>query len=379
MRLLLTCENLQELDDLRLLAQELKMKNAAEIYFFAIPLLYGIKEEDEFKGFDKLIRPFGAKRGNFKFFPLPLKALYGFLNAFYVLSLIYKYKIDLCLTGVSLIYTRLARVLSWNKTIFVSYVRSLLADDNHPTSSSENLWLKLSKLPGHQILEDLAPYQADYVLTIGERNKETLIKKGLKAERVYVVGPIAVDQHHIIKPAVAEINEIVFLMQAFSWHNDEASAKAQNDFLLMLIKQVKGQQGLQLRIRPHPRDTSGLDSSLFNETIVLDKSGGAFLQTLTHRSLLVSAVSTLNFEAGYLGFAHCFFATGAIRERFAGWYQSMSIEPLDSADDVITLAKELPESASVLRSFNDVFESKYRGKSLKVASQLLASLMEVDL
>lgn len=378
MRILVACENLQELEDLRLLAQDLKQKTAAEVYFFALPLLYGASESAQFEGFDKLIYPLGSRRGNVKFLPLAHKIYLGLMNALYLISLFYRHKIDLCLTGVPLMYTKIARVLSY-KTLFVAYVRSLLADDEHPTSSSEKIWYRLKLMPGHQLFAALAPYQADYVLTIGERNKKTLVKKGLKPEQIFITGPLAVDQIKVLAQRDLEGNEIVFLMQAFNWHNDQASAQAQHAFLLELVDRVRSHKGLWLRIRPHPRDLASLDSSLFQENILLDTSGTDFLQTLTDRSLVVSAVSTLNFEADYLGFAHCFFAMGAIQKRFASWYDSLAIQPLGSVDEVIALAKKLPAVNRDLRNYDEVMAKTFRGQTLEVTTERIISLMKPGL
>ncbi len=118
-----------------------------------------------------------------------MKAALALSNAVRLAQVLLARKVDICLTGVPLVFTRLSSLLC-RKTTYVAYIRSLLVNDGRGSTSDAVMAAVAPFLP-QGLMAMLRPYACDQCYTVGTVTKDALVGMGLASSTVTVVGPIS--------------------------------------------------------------------------------------------------------------------------------------------------------------------------------------------
>ena len=284
---LIACENDQELRDLAEVVSALRQTYSFQVIWFKSWDLFLDHKRRSAHNYpfigaeDAVVRPIALVARGFHQLSIQMKAALGLLNAVRLAQVLLARKVDICLTGKALVFTRLSSLLC-RKTTYVAYIRSLLVNDGKRRSTSDAVMAAVAPFLPQGLMAMLRPYACHQCYTVGTVTKDALVGMGLASSTVTVVGPISgdrcVDEEDNpgrVQPADG-FREIVFLTQAFSWHNDSAAHQQQSVLLESLIQEVKSTSvahDLGLRIRVHPRDDRSIYEHLLDSTVSLDDTG----------------------------------------------------------------------------------------------------------
>lgn len=369
MRVIFSCENAQEYQDLSIAMRALHEKHGADIIYFNL----GSATDIDSKGTTNLefvisehdaIRVF---KDSLKHLPPAKKLAAGLLIAIQLLSLCRKTKTKKVIIGVPLLPYRIARILSFGKIRFISIIRGVIAQSGEKTSLSSRLFLKLRTL-GHlpfmkRILSD---YYADIVICTGETTKNFLLSRMVPEKSIKTIGSIYCDERiHLSTNHKYKSNQkvIVFVSSAFAWHGDTS---AQNEQLKLIkkinqeINNITSIQKIKLIIRTHPREDIAPYQEAFAKDPnieVDDKAKDPFI-SYPSDALFVSPVSTLIFELAYLGRPAFLVADEFFLNHMRNWYQAIEATPNTNIKELINnyLTKDIQSP-----SYDNVISQRHMG------------------
>ena len=363
--ILVSCENDQELFDLTLITNSLKNKLPIKIHFFDMSPLYSscLRLENQFDYSFKAINPYKTP---FKKMSKRQKINTVFKNSLILANYIEENNIKLMLTGVPLAPFRFARILK--KFTHIAYMRSIILPSNFSHSFSDAINRKIKKVPFLNTLKIFNDWYCDYLFTIGENNREFFIKqKNIEKDKVIITGSFLLDY---IKTQLKESENsdkkvLYFLTGAFKWHNNQAAHKEQLYWLEQFLSKFfssRLEKEYKFVLRIHPRDTiEDYQNMIEYYKIAIDNSPTEkFLLKANPNSIVISFLSTLNFEWEYLGGKSLFVSTEKSRKIFSNFYKMLKIEPVKEVDKVLELisAYRFPKNKEVVQK---VFYSHKEG------------------
>jgi hypothetical protein len=240
-----------------------------------------------------------------------------------------RHRPEMLFSGFSMMKHRLAGALL--RVPHLSYLRGVVFDPEVSVGISDKLRLGgLRRLIPHRLI---ATYWADHIYTIGAVNRRFLLGRGLPEERIHICGPVWLADRSFSETPTDKRPTAYFVTGAWEAHGRMAEHDAQLQLTRRLAREWKDDRVLGLRV--HPRDTYLYeDDPAFND-IVLDRSlPSEFLDNLTGDDILISPLSTLAFEAMYLGRGVVFYADPDATKAYFHVYENLGISPI-TADDIV--------------------------------------------
>lgn len=214
----------------------------------------------------------------------------------------------------------------------LAYIRGVVFDPAVSVGISDRLrfgWLR--RLIPRRIV---ATYSADHVFTIGEVNRRFLSGRGIEDDRIHVVGPVWLSGYEPARSAASTAHATAFFVTgAWEAHGRMEEHRAQLQLTRRLALEWNSDKLLGLRV--HPRDLYRYESDPAFQNVVLDRSLPAeFLARLTDEDILIAPLSTLAFEALYLGRHVVFYADPVATKAYFHIYESLGIVPR-STDEIL--------------------------------------------
>ncbi len=341
---LFACENLQELVDMALIAEQIKKQfpNAQVILLDLSHIFDLVYDKKQLDFFDEVVDVGAYPKQKFSEMSVFLKFYYGQLVARKIVTQAKRFETSILVTGVPLVFFRWAKCLS-PKLIYISYIRAIIANEKNNHSLSGRLFNLMSRtglVKGVWLQSLMNNWFADYIATINQSNKSFLIKQGIHSERVIESGFIHL--HKIEKnDNNREKPRIIFATSAYSAHNQADMAEEQLGVVRYLIQLYRRNYAdkYDFELRIHPRDEMkryqnelDLSGAIINEIPVSD-----FLATVDQHSYFVSNFSTLNFEWQLLGGKAVFIATEQSSEIYCNLYKLFKIEPITELDCIFEI------------------------------------------
>jgi hypothetical protein len=328
--ILISFENLQEFYDLILVCDKLK-DEGCNVYLFDTTNLYKLNDELINKNKEIFTKIFLSKNNadiEFNSLSKKTKIKLLFQNIKYISHIIKDYKIDLLLTGVTLSLFRYTKLL--NNIKYISYIRGIIANPED-YSLSAKIYAKTN-------LKFLSPLYCDKMAIVSPINIEYFYGYGKKDNDLIKCGPLHLDE---IKKEIKQNKDtptIIFATSAFSHHHLDTLNNEQLDFLEELLKiynsEFKDKYGFILRI--HPRDDIKIYDNLIQKyNIKLNNEPiEIFLKSVSKNKILLSALSTLNFEWEYLGGKSLFYSGENIYKTHQDFYENLNIQPIFNPNKV---------------------------------------------
>lgn len=226
----------------------------------------------------------------------------------------------LLLSGFSMLKHRLhARVWA---VPHISYIRGLMFNSAVKSGWSDSIRYRL--LRGRNIRLFNA-FEASRVLTVASINKDFMTARGVSPHVIEVVGPIWLRDIDRVRPTSSGRSRIFFITQAFEAHGLDEVHRAQ----VHAVRELAQELGNALVLRVHPRDYYDyhLDPALSG--VSLDRSRPAdFLANLTADDVLVSRLSTMAFEALYIGARVVFYVAPGVTNVMDDGYAALGIRAI---------------------------------------------------
>jgi hypothetical protein len=349
-KILFAVENREEFSELIILIRELlgSEQDLKFILFQTHPIFHLDDYSPEYHSLFEQIyaarNPFGT---NFKQLSTLKKVLIILSNIPILIQIKKDHKINYILSGVPLIFHRLARLFS-PRLIHLAYIRGLLLYSQKTTSVSDRLYFLIKKLSGNISIRFFNNYYADYIFTIGAINKNTLMERHLPETNIYLSGPLVLDQYSKLEDKAQTGSfkkELVYITQAYLWHLDthgHAEQLASIEYLLSWLS-THCTDDFLFTIRVHPRDEKDIYQNLVQKFPVvgrIDTSPASdFLQSISRNRILVSGLSTLAFEWIYLG-GQCLFYTSPDQFNLSReMYERLGISPYLEAKELLTAVR----------------------------------------
>jgi hypothetical protein len=342
-RILFAVENREEFGELITLVRELLSVDRERhcILFKTHPLFqlqdYTTDHDSEFENRYIARNPYGR---NFKNVSIFKKIILILVNTVILLRLARRYRITHILSGVPLIFHRVIK-LFFPAIIHFAYIRGLLLLADKATSVSDRFYFLTGRIHSFRSIRFFNNYFADHIFTIGEINKNTLLARRIPASRIYISGPLLLDQYRRPEQGTETSGgkkELIYITQAYLWHLDTHGHQEQLTSIRSLLKYLAESSPGQfdLTIRVHPRDSQQIYRELLDRHSFpgrIDQSPPAgFLQQVSQNRVLVSGLSTLAFEWIYLGGYCIFYSTQKLFKISQAMYEHLNISPcLDPA------------------------------------------------
>lgn len=360
LRVVLSCENGREYADLRDVLERMGERRPIDVVVFDVAGLYRDDGPLDTGTWPRVatgrlfrrpvtVQPLWQKIITLSVATLRLRRLLG------------RHRAQLLVTGVPLVFFRVARLLS-PRTRYASFLTRLFGIATPQASTSSRVrWLMVEKLgltPSRFPL--LTDFFADRFFVTGAVDRRFLVGRGVEPEAVHVVGPWWADR--VIRSrsgrgperSAGNTHTILYATSAFAWHGDERLTGAELSHLEALVAEVRRYNAsgavprLRFVVRVHPYDARARYDHLLGGDVTLDDSGSAVFERYEPATTcLVSSLSGMAYEALYLGFAALFYAPRPIRDTYASFYQIVGAEPAerpaDLVADVLRLARgEVP-------------------------------------
>jgi hypothetical protein len=369
-KILISCENEQELLELRLVLKELKKERPLWkfIFFDTNKIFKGNEIVYDSEFFDRVYSSVNSFNRNFKELSKLEKLKVIIKNIFLLRKIFKKEKIDLFLTGVPLVFFRFAHISLSQKPIYISYVRSFLTQREVPHSLSDKLNRFSQNIPVLKKLSVFNNWYSDFIVTIGTLNRKYFISRGIFEEKVIISGPLLLDfyRRRIKNTQGIErkerIETVYLLSTAFRWHNDYLAHEEQKKVIESFFKiyHLKYRNSFKLIFRPHPRDNINEYKDIVKKyDIMVDKGEiTELIGNFSPRTVLVSTLSTLNLEWEYLGGKSIFISTPLIFERYRNFYETLNINPVFSPYDAFN---KLIDAKIEQYNLNNIFYTHKEG------------------
>lgn len=238
----------------------------------------------------------------------------------YFFYIIIKVRPDYVFSGSSIFKHRISTLLF--KVKHVAYFRGLLFDYRNETGGlADKLRHGFAKKLFQGYLFNT--FEATYLLTTSEMNKDYLYGREIDCKKVYLTGPVWLENKNI------DLNRsgkrLIFLTQAFSWHGYPLQHDSQIRYLTVLSLYAE-KRGIPLQIRKHPRDsTDYLDFFQQSNITISEENYENFLSQVGMFDIVVSPLSTMAFELMYLGVKCCFYSTEELDLVYTSAYEKLAI------------------------------------------------------
>lgn len=314
MKILITSEVKEELEDIIELLKEVDQDNI--VYY--CPELINLKNRTYFYS---------------KFSNKYLKKITELL--FYI-RFVMDYKPDLIFSGASMLKHRLVSLL-FNKKHFV-YFRGLLFDPSNISGISDGL--RFGKLKCFFKGNLFNAFYGSLIFTTSNLNKNFIISRGISSDRIKVIGPVWLSSLTLSKPSASK--RYYFVTQAFAEHGFARQQSEQLDSIKSLFAVFSSRnKANEFHIRVHPRDFYAYENDHILKNAKIDRSFSKdFLRQLNSEDILITPLSTLAFEAKYLGVKTVFYASDTLNEVYEKSYVRLGIKPLFIKDITIDLIED---------------------------------------
>ena len=334
---LIAVENLQELFDLSLIIKEIKSRDKnSKFVLFDTSNIFKIEKEnitEYINLFDVIVESINVNDKVFSSLSIFKKIYSIIINVKLILKTIKIHNITIFLSGVPLSFFRLTRILN-NKILYIGYIRGIIANDDD-SSSSANLYKKIKFITNKSSI-----LYCDYLAMVSNINIQYFYNNGVNNKNLIKTGPIHLDYLKSKKIENKENDKItlIFATSAFSHHHIGNLEKEQLLFLKKLLKlhDDKYKDKFDVRIRIHPRDNKENYKGLIKKYNIQleDSSIEKFLTTATKNKILISAVSTLNFEWEFLGGTSLFYTGVDIYSTHENFYKSIGVDPIYDVEEL---------------------------------------------
>jgi O-antigen ligase len=254
----------------------------------------------------------------------------------------------LLFSGFSMLKHRL--VAAWLEIPHVAYIRGVVFDPNLSVGISDSLRdSAVSKFLPRRVF---ATYNADAVVTVGQVNRDFLIARGISHSRIWTPGPTWLDGLQDVRTRGdgSGAGRAFFLTVAWEAHGRMDEHYAQLTLMRRLASEWS--QPAKLVIRVHPRDSYQYEQDPSFAFVELDRSlPDAFLRGLNRGDVVIAPLSTLAFEAGFLGCDIVFYADPVATKAYFQVYSRLGVQA-KSVDEV--LAGPLEPTTIGVRVFDEI-------------------------
>lgn len=270
----------------------------------------------------------------------------------------------LLVTGPSMLKHRL--VSRTSQIPHVAYFRGLHFNPNAQMGLSDKLRYGVFRGMDIPLFNS---YGATHVLTVAQINREFALGRGIAEERISVIGPVWLEPQDGLVRA-PDPPRVFFLTQAHATHGNETAQDRQLELIIDLVNRLKP-TGRELTIRAHPRDFYGYENDPRLESVRVDRQKTReFLGQLTTSDIILSPLSTVAFEALYLGLTVAFFEADGVADRAV--YDHLGIVPIRSEDLTKVVTGEIRGSVPSVDLFAPVDLAR-AAEVLKPESSLLSN------
>lgn len=216
------------------------------------------------------------------------------------LAIIYRVKPKMIFSGFSMLRYRVASRLL--HIPHVAYLRGLLFNSDVKGGYSDGLrYGRLGRFFRSPIFN---AYEASHIFTTSEINKKFLLERGIENNKITVIGPVWLEKLKLHSERVrTERGRIILVTQAFSQHG----LKEVHECQIADVRAFSALSALKIVnkdfvLRVHPRDFYGYEEDSQVQCVHYDRSTPAsFIRQLTSEDLLLAPLSTLAFEADFMG------------------------------------------------------------------------------
>jgi len=228
---------------------------------------------------------------------------------------------DVLFSGFSMMRHRLAAGIF--RVPHVAYLRGVVFDPQLASGISDRIRVSaLSRLvPG----KAATSYHADFVLTVGDVNRDFLIARGIPAEHIALTGPVWLHDSAPPLPSDTDAGRIYFLTTAWQAHGLLTEHEAQLRITRRLAEHWRHDARFVMRV--HPRDRYDYESDDAYRGVALDRrTPEEFLRGLRPADLIIAPLSTLAFEAAYLGGSVVFYSDDVATKAYNHVYERLGID-----------------------------------------------------
>ncbi|WP_298862286.1 hypothetical protein [uncultured Microbacterium sp.] len=264
--------------------------------------------------------------------------LAGLLSFFWRLA---RFRSELLISGFSMMKHRVVSGIL--KIPHVAYIRGVAFDPAVSVGISDKLRFgAFRKLIPSRVV---ATYSADAVVTVGEVNRQFLVGRGIPADAVYVSGPVWLEGAQHDAPSPERSPRAYFITGAWEAHGMLEEHEAQLALTRRLASEWHGSQRFALRV--HPRDHHDYEADpAFAGTYIDRTLPSDFLAGLSDDDVLIAPLSTLAFEAIFLGHGVVFYADEKATKAYFHVYEKLAIQPA-TADDLVAGDYAVTQSLAV--------------------------------
>lgn len=336
-KVLFSCQNAQELEDLILVATELKHKHNVTPVLYDVSRLMGKEFEDGLvKSFPVRYTGIRLFKESFKDLSALKKLTLSFVNALNLIRICLKERCSICVIGVPLLVYRLMGGLALGRLTTISYIRGIVAYSGDETSLSSKVYLRLRRLAKIRILNRvISDYFADIVVCIGRVTKDFIGSRGVREGDIKVIGSVFCDSRleACKQPSVNQGvgKELVYLSSAFAAHGYEESQYAQTHLVLGILRFLNSKYSsdqFKFIVRKHPRESSSFYEEFQREGGLVDDAAGDASQSYSSDALFLSTLSTLIFELAYLGEKTALISNDFFVSEHGEWYAALGAKPV---------------------------------------------------
>lgn len=381
MKVLFSCQNSQELEDLSLVAQQL-VKDGIVPILYDLSKISGAKFQEEMVCRFPVVYPgialFSDGFGNLS---IGKKIITALLNAVNLVRLCVVLRCSVCVIGVPLLIYRLAGFLGFGRVRFISYIRGIIAQSGSETSLSSKVFGRVGWLCIGPLKCVVSDYYADCVVCIGEVTRRFVEGRRVPAGNIKVLGSIYCDSRYLsVNNSVAfhgGRREFVFLSSAFAAHGYMDSQASQSELIVEILTYLKdnfSSEDFSFVVRKHPRERIEDYGYLLEMGAVVDDSGGDAFRSYSESACFISPISTLLFELAYLGRTAVLVSNPHFLEKHAEWYEKIDARPIVQWGEVVGSLMGHDDSTRIYGfDLDEVISTEHKGRVVERFSSLVAN------
>ena len=256
--------------------------------------------------------------------------------------------VDLVLSGVQTIFSRIIYSSLNQKVPFFVYHRHLIFSTSH-NKTNNFLSSKITRyiLKSFNIDEFFVSTPnvgfADNYLVLGNVNAKYLNKHGVNKKNIHIVGSLEYDNLKNITENNTnnKKQEIVYITSAFEWVNNQLGERNQVYKINNLIKYVKNNSFCTLTIRIHPREIDLKYKKLIEKYPFINleyPSLNGIIEDLMKYDIIIGWFSTAIFEISLLNKKVLFYCLQDERDEYIDIIEQLPKEIV--VDDISTLLKD---------------------------------------
>lgn len=357
-RIIVSCENAQELTTLNLIVS--KLQDVDVVYFDTVSL-YEVDLLDRYpvgSRVQKCRRIFNKCLARINIFG---KAVENFYVSWQLFNLIRREGCYTLVVGVPLFSHRIIKFIFREKLLLVTFLRSVIVGSEVESEfglrwSINNFFRK----------KGLIGYVSDICFCSGGVTERFMLSQG--CANVHVVGPFDADLNMYNSKdndfSLDSMKAVVFVTGAFSWHGDDSGHDSQIA-CLGDIERYCNFNKVKLYVLSHPR--SSQDEYACGEEVDVVSGGLSTCLSLQEKYegsvLFVSMFSTLSFELSYLGCFSYLVSTKDLYSKYGFWYDRVGVMPAFSFESI--------DDGSGLVSCGGVFYEGNRGAVVAASAKIL--------